>query len=332
MKSKPYQEKTTTLPKKSKSQSIFIKQIHVKKESGLLDFLLENVIEFSRNKIKGLLKRRQIAVDGVPVAQFDFKVHPGDTVFIAKERLVNSKQPKAKQKIDIIYEDDQFLAINKPNGLLSIASNKEKEQTAYRLASDYVRKDNPRARLFVVHRIDKETSGVLLFAKNVELKDQLQKEWNDLVIKRGYYAIVMGQVKQPEATLKHYLKETTTHLMYISSKQGDGQLAITHYKLIKSNEKYSLLDIKIDTGRKNQIRVQLRHINHPVIGDDKYDTLANPLNRLGLHAYELTLKNPIDQKQYVFKATMPNQFKSLFGKKEMTSKLAKPLVKSKKSR
>ena len=295
----------------------YSQQLRVKTQAKLLDFLLENISGMSRNNIKALLKRRQVAVDGAPIAQFDFIVFPGDTVMIGKMRLDRRKP----SMVDIIYEDDEMIAINKPQGLLSIASDKEKAITAYRQVTDHVRLTNKHARVFVVHRLDQDTSGVLLFAKNDELRTRWQDKWNDLVIKRGYYAIVAGVPKKEADTLKHYLKETTTHLMYISDRPGDGQLAITNYKVIKASDKYALLDVNIDSGRKNQIRVQLRHIGHPVVGDDKYDTLLNPINRLGLHAYTLKLRHPDHDKVYEFKAPLPASFNNLFKKApEITTK------------
>ncbi len=301
----------------------YSQEFRVKQTSQLLDFLLQNMTGVSRNNVKGLLKRRQVAVDGAPVAQFDFEVVPGDIVMIGKERL---ERKPSRPTIDILYEDDEMIAINKPHGLLSIASDKEKEATAYRQVTAHVRAQNPKARVFVVHRIDQDTSGVLLFAKNNRLRDLWQERWNDLVAKRGYYAIVVGKPAKEQDTLRHYLKETTTHLMYISDWPGDGQLAITHYQIMKTNDTYSLLDVSIDSGRKNQIRVQLRHIGHPVVGDDKYDTLLNPLDRLGLHAYYLSLKHPETGRLYEFKAPMPSVFTNLFKNKTA----AKPASNAKK--
>jgi 23S rRNA pseudouridine1911/1915/1917 synthase len=308
-------------PRPNREKDKYSQQLRVKTQAKLLDFLLENIDGMSRNNIKALLKRRQVAVDGAPVAQFDFLVYPGDIVMIGKARL-DHKKPTM---VDIIYEDDEMIAINKPHGLLSIASDKEKAVTAFRRVTDYVRIKDKHARVFVVHRLDQDTSGVLLFAKNDELRKKWQDKWNDLVIKRGYYALVAGVPQKEEDTLRHYLKETTTHLMYISDRPGDGQLAITHYKITKSNDKYALLDVNIDSGRKNQIRVQLRHIGHPVVGDDKYDALLNPIDRLGLHAYALKLKHPDSDKVYEFKAPLPTTFLNLFKAKSIVRPEVKPI-------
>ena len=190
----------------------------------------------------------------------------------------------------------------------SIASDNEKSSTAYRMLSDYVQQKDKHNRIFVVHRLDEDTSGVLMVAKNVKIQQALQNNWNDIVKKRGYYAIVEGEMEKKSDTIKSYLKKNSQNLMYSSKKAGDGQLAITHYKVIKSNGTYSLLDVNIDTGRKNQIRVHLGEKGHYIIGDDKYGKPANPIKRLGLHAYELDLIHPLTGKLMKFTSPMPKEF------------------------
>jgi 23S rRNA pseudouridine1911/1915/1917 synthase len=276
----------------------------VKEESTLLAFLMLKLPKFGRNKIKGYLSRRQILVNGAPVTQFDFPLSSRDEVSIE----ARSQKTLKTQKLDVIYEDDELIAINKPHGLLSVASDKEKGITAYRLLSDYIKDRDKHARIYVVHRIDKETSGVLLFAKNEAIKDELQKNWNDIVTKRGYYAITSGVPAKKEDTLKNFLFKNATNLMYVGHKSETTVLAITHYQVIRSKENYALLDIDIDTGKKNQIRVQMKHAGYPLIGDDKYDNKDNPLHRLGLHAYELDLIHPITHKKIKIVAKMPKEF------------------------
>ena len=219
---------------------------------------------------------------------------------------------KTRSKLPIIYEDDDLIVINKPSGLLSIASDNEKSSTAYRMLSDYVQQKDKHNRIFVVHRLDEDTSGVLMVAKNVKIQQALQEHWNDIVKKRGYYAIVEGVMEKQSDTIKTYLKKNSQNLMYSSKKAGDGQLAITHYKVIKSNSKYSLLDVNIDTGRKNQIRVHLGERGHYIIGDDKYGEPSNPIKRLGLHAYELDFIHPFTGRLVKFTAPMPKEFSTLF--------------------
>ena len=285
-----------------------LRQYPVKKECELLSFLLETFSNQSRNSVKSLLGSHRVSVDGAPVTQFNFKLYPGDTVIISTSPI----KKKTRSKLPIIYEDDEIIVINKPSGLLSIASDKEKGSTAYRMLSDYVQQKDKHNRVFVVHRLDEDTSGVLMVAKNVKIQLALQEKWNDIVSKRGYYAIVEGVMEKPSGTIKSYLKKNAQNMMYSSKKPGDGQLAITHYKVMKSTDTYSLLDVNIDTGRKNQIRVHLGEMGHHIIGDDKYGEPADPIKRLGLHAYELDLTHPITGKKMKFTAPTPKEFDLLF--------------------
>ena len=284
-----------------------IKEYKVAKECELLEFLLETFKSQSRNSVKSLLSSHRVSVDGAPVSQFNFKLYPEDTIIISNSPI----KKKTRSRLPIIYEDDDLIVINKPSGLLSIASDNEKSSTAYRMLSDYVQQKDKHNRVFVVHRLDEDTSGVFMIAKNVQIQQALQEHWNDIVKKRGYYAIVEGTVEKKSDTIKSYLKKNSQNLMYSSKKAGDGQLAITHYKVMKENKKYSLLDVNIDTGRKNQIRVHLGERGHYIIGDDKYGKPANPIKRLGLHAYELDFIHPFTGKLVKFTAPMPKEFSLL---------------------
>ena len=299
------------IPYKKRTQ---LKEYKVKDNTTLLDFLLANLKGQSRNNIKSLLTHRQVLIDGAPVTQYDFVLSSGDIVMISPAPVRKITNPK--EKLDIIYEDDELIAINKPSGLLSIASDREKELTAYRLLMDHVRLTNPRNRIYVVHRIDKDTSGVLIVAKNEKLRDLLQDRWNDIVKFRGYYAIIEGQLKEKEGRIRSWLREASTNLMYSSRKPGDGKESITNYRVIKEISEYSLLDVNIETGRKNQIRVHMKDLGHNIIGDDRYGATKNPLNRLGLHAYSLEFVHPVKKKMMKFEAKMPTEFVSMFGIKE----------------
>lgn len=303
-----------------------IKEYKVEENMRLIDFLLLTLKSKSRNNIKSLLSNKQVLVDGNPVSQFDFEVVKGDIVMISKHRMRASHN---QSKLKIIYEDDEFLAINKPSGLLSVATDKEKTVTAYRLATDYVRVNDPKNRLFVCHRIDKDTSGVLLFAKNNEIRTALQDDWNLLVKRREYIAVVEGKMEKSEGSRTSWLLETKTNLMYSSSKKGDGLKATTHYKVLKENDDFSLLQVLIDTGRKNQIRVHMKELGHMIVGDDKYKSEENPLKRLGLHAKNLTFIHPFTKKEISLTANTPDEFDNLFAKKVVNS-LKKPIPKKKK--
>lgn len=296
--------------RKPKLNPNMIKEYKVHEETELLTFLLSKYPNLSRNGVKSLLSNHQVAVDGAPVSQFNFKLVKDDVVIVSKCRIAK----KQRKNLPIIFENNEFIVINKPAGLLSVASDNEKGRTAYRMVTDYVQQIDKHNRIYIVHRLDEDTSGVLMFAKNVEIRDALQKNWQDIVKSRGYYAIVEGKMEKNSDTLINYLKQNSLNLMYVSPSTKDAKKCVTHYKLIKSNKDYSLLDVNIDSGRKNQIRVQLGHIGHHVIGDDKYGEPANPIKRLGLHAYELIFVHPITQKTYKFTAPMPKEFEELMKK------------------
>lgn len=286
------------------------KEFIVSKNCELLDFLLSNLNNLSRNNVKKILSSHCVAVDGSPVTQFNYLLYKGDKVFVSKVPFKSRKE--GRFPLEIIYEDNELIVINKPHGLLSVSTDKEKVKTAYKIVLDYLIKKDKHNHLFVVHRIDRETSGVLMFCKNEQLRDKMQKTWNDIVTKRGYFAVCDGIFDKKEGTIKSYLKANKENLMYISKSKNDAQLCITNYKVLKESTDYSLLDVNIESGRKNQIRVQLGSIGHNVVGDDKYGDPSDPLNRLGLHAYALWFNHPVKNKLYKFEAKMPKSFLSLF--------------------
>ncbi len=213
-------------------------------------------------------------------------------------------------KLDIIYEDDDLIAINKPSGLLSISNSHEKEKTAYHYVSNYLKKRNKNNKVYVLHRLDEDTSGVLLFAKNQRIQELLQSNWNINVQKREYYAILPTRTPQ-EGTIKSYLKMNHQQIVY-SSKNNDGELAITHYELIDYRKPYSLLKVNIDTGKRNQIRVHMRENFAPIIGDFKYGSKMNPINRLGLHASSISFIDPRTNELLTIQCAIPECMINLF--------------------
>ena len=289
-----------------------LKQIVVKEPCELLEFLLLTFKDQSRNSVKSLLGSHRVSIDGAPVTQFNFKLYPGDTVIISNSPI----RRKTRSNLPIIYEDNDLIVINKPTKLLSVPSDNEKGSTAFRMVNDYLQQKDKHNRAFIVHRLDEDTSGVLMFAKNVKMANALTDgdNWNNLTKKRGYYAIIEGQLEKKEGTITSYLKKNAQNMMYSSKKKGDGQLAITKYKVMSETKDYSLVDVNIETGRKNQIRVHFGDLGHYIIGDDKYGEPSNPLKRLGLHAYELDIINPLNGKLMKFKAPMPKEFSTLMSK------------------
>ena len=311
---------STTLKKdyKVKNDIKIGKEIKVNYPLPLMEFLLRNYKQFSRNNIKALLARKQILVNDIPTSKFDYELVIGDIVSISKTSLTKGA-PSIKDKIKIIYEDEDLVVINKQAGLLSIATDKEKEDTAYRYVNEYVRLDDPKNRIFVLHRLDKETSGILMFAKNEAFKDAMQKDWNNQIQKREYIAVCEGgPFSKKEGNYTSYLMSTKTNLMY-STHDKEGQKAITHYQVLHEKDIYSLVKINIDTGRKNQIRVHMKDLGHQVVGDDKYDSLNDPLHRLGLHCRILEFDHPLKKdKHYKFIAPVPKEFLNFFNIKKIS--------------
>ncbi len=293
----------------------------VNRSDELLEFLLKKM-NTSRNNVKNLLSHHMVLVNGSPVSQYNLMLAKDDEVKITKKpqldmpRVKNNPQNKKNKPkrvyLDIIYEDDDFIAINKPNGLLSVESDKERE-CAFSYVLEYMQENDPKSRPFVLHRIDKETSGVLVFAKNVKIHSMLKLNWNEYIKTREYFAMVEGTLKEKEGRITSYLKENQNNLVY-STQDPSGLLAVTDYKVKKENGQYSLLSVLIFTGRKNQIRVHMHDIGNPIVGDDKYGCTKNPLKRLGLHASRLEFLHPITKELISIKAPVPNIFYGPFEK------------------
>ncbi len=296
----------------------------VNKSDTLMEFLLRKC-NTSRNNVKALLTRRQVLVNGSVVTQFDFPLGKDDEVKLSKKSVQGNIAQAPKRNVDkrerevrkreqttvkIIYEDDDFIAIDKPVGLLSVESDNETE-CAFAHVFEYLQQSGKNVRPYILHRIDKETSGVLVFAKNPKVYSMLKMHWNECVNLREYYAVVEGVMEKKEDTIVSYLKENKNNLMY-STQDITGQKAITNYTVIKESEQYSLLKVQIETGKKNQIRVHMQALGHPVVGDDKYGCTKNPLKRLGLHASKLSFTHPVTKAEICLAASVPAPFRALF--------------------
>ncbi len=214
-----------------------------------------------------------------------------------------------KDRINIVYEDKDIIVVNKPAGLLTIATNNEKDNTLFHKTLLYLKSKNKNNKVFIVHRLDRETSGLIVLAKSEKVKKILQDNWNEQVT-RQYVAVVEG-ITAEQGTIKSWLKETSTLLTYVSEKENDGELAITNYQRVGHNRKYSLIKINIATGKKHQIRVQLNSIAHPITGDKKYGATKNPINRLALHAYYLSFLHPVTKEKLIFEIKYPQEFDKL---------------------
>ena len=217
----------------------------------------------------------------------------------------------------ILYEDSDVLVVDKPAGLLTMGTDSDKTRTAYFFLTDYVRKgySKSRNRIFIVHRLDRETSGIVVFAKNVETKIRLQERWKDT--EKKYLAVVHGQCAKPSGTITTYLAENKAHIVYSTSDRTKGKLSSTGYKVLKQTKNFALLELDLLTGRKHQIRVHLAGIGHAVVGDRKYGKGDRDHTRLALHAISISFKHPFSEQQLTFESQVPVYFNQLVGKVEL---------------
>lgn len=310
-----FREREREKEREKTAAPVYTATYKVQRSDTLLEFLLRKC-NTSRNNVKSLLVRKQVLVNGSVVTQYDFALAKDDEVKLSKrpmkEGAVKLAKPERAAKkpvqtrsaLKILYEDEEFLAVEKPCGLLSVESDKERE-SAFSYALAYLSQQGKRP--FVLHRIDKETSGVLVFAKDIKIHSKLKMRWNELVKTREYYAVVDGILEKKSDTITSYLKENKNNLMY-ATEDPSGQKAITRYEVLKEKDGYSLLRVYIDTGRKNQIRAHMLSLGCPVVGDDKYGKPKNPLKRLGLHASKLEFYHPDSGELMSITSTMPPSF------------------------
>lgn len=282
-------------------------KLRVEQDSELLEYLYNN-LDMPKKKIKQYLTHGAIYVNNVKTTKYNYKLVKGMNIVID----TNNKNKKVLP-FDVVFEDDQIIVVNKPSGLLTIATNKEKDKTLYHIVSDYLKSKDKNAKVFIVHRLDKDTSGIVILAKNEKIKNQLQENWNEYVSLREYVAVVHGRLKNDVGRVVQNLKETKTNLVYVT-KSNDGKEAITNYKVIKSTDNYSLVGIEIETGRKNQIRVAMNSLGNPIVGDKKYSNIRDNENRLYLHANRLKLYYPVIKKDILFEIANPSEFKKIMNK------------------
>ena len=289
----------------------------VETHTELMSFLLSKLGGMARTSVKQLLSQRRVTVNAGIQTRHDTPLKPGDLVNILQGRgNVELRHPKLR----IIYEDDALIVVEKKNGLLTVPYNpKSSETTAYSILKDYVRKQSNRNTIHVVHRLDRETSGVLVFAKSAELQEYMRTYWKQLVTRRTYVALVEGHLEQKEGTITSWLTEDShTAMVYSSQTDNGGQKAVTHYKLIKTATigegdqaiPISLVELNLETGRTNQIRVHMQSIGHPVMGDRKYGhgNEFSPIDRLCLHARTLEFIHPMTERKVRFEAPLPKEF------------------------
>lgn len=285
-----------------------IKEFPVNAPVKLMEHLSASMPDRKRTFIKQLLSHNQVAVNGRPESQFDLELQPSDSV---KVNFTHEFKVFNNRRLKIVYEDDDIIVVEKGYGLLSMGNDKKTDNTAYSILRDYVKWTNPLNKIFIVHRLDRDTSGLMMFAKSMEAKEKMQHNWNNMVLNRVYVAVVEGEPAEKEGIVKSYLVENSRYEVYSTDDPKKGQLAVTRYRTIQTNGKYSLLELELDTGRKNQIRVHMHDLGHPISGDTKYGAEKSPLHRLALHAKTLRFIHPITRQIMDFSSRVPGGFMSI---------------------
>ena len=274
----------------------------------LLEFVIEKVKNYSRTEIKSWLRHGQIMLDGKVTTAFDAEVKPNSEIKINTSRaFVQFRHPRLK----LLYEDDDVIVVEKGYGLLSVGipnPSKKKIESAYDILRDYLKRKDPRNKLFVVHRLDRDTTGVMMFAKNEEAQETLRHNWNNYVLERLYIALLEGNVAEDSGVIKSRLAENSKYMVYSTEKEDEGRLAMTRFKVIGRGHGMSLVEFTLDTGRKNQIRVHASEMGHPISGDRKYGAKQSRLGRLCLHAKSLRFAHPITKKDLYFESPVPSGF------------------------
>lgn len=276
-------------------------------EAPLLEYLLNNVKE-SRNKIKATLQGRGIKVNGKVVTQFDLALNPGDKVSISRHKSSNTFK---SQYAKVVYEDRWIVVVEKNIGILSMAAG-HSSLNLKTLLDDYFHKSRQKCRAHVVHRLDRDTSGLMIYAKDIDTEQILEHNWHQIVYDRRYVAVVSGEMENDNGTIANWLKDSKAYITYSSPVDNGGKYAVTHYHVLNRTTEHSLVEYRLETGRKNQIRVHSADMGHPVCGDVKYGNGDDPIHRLCLHAYMLCFTHPVTGERMEFATPIPTSFRSLF--------------------
>ncbi|MCM1452299.1 MAG: RluA family pseudouridine synthase [Clostridium sp.] len=280
----------------------------VQAETALLPHLIDSLPQCKRLTVKEYLKHNQVMVNGSVSRQFDMPLKPGDDVKVNQSREF---QVFHHPRMKIYYEDDDIIVAYKGYGLLSMSSDrrsKKEEVTAYSILREYLKRKDPSNKLFIIHRLDQQTSGLMMFAKSQKAKEAMQHNWNNMVLERKYVAVVEGLLDNPEGEVRSYLAENSAHEVYSTNNPEEGKLSVTRYRVLKAGKNRTLVELSLDTGRKNQIRVHMKDLGHPISGDRRYGAPVSPIHRLALHARTLRFVHPITRKDMNFTSDIPQSF------------------------
>lgn len=284
-----------------------MQRFQIKEEVLLYTFLSKTFPLMSRTKLKNLLSSHRVLVNGRPVSQYNYNLLPDMQVEISSHKKETNFH---SQYLRIIYEDRWLIIIEKNTGILSMGSPHH-SFSVKTILDEYFSQKHLSVRSHVVHRLDRETSGIMVYAKTTEVQEIFKSDWHDRVIDRRYYAIIEGKLSPDSGTITSWLKDNKSFFTYSSPTDNGGKYAVTHYRTISSNSHYSLIELRLETGRKNQIRVHLQDLGHPIVGDYKYGSPINPIGRLCLHAFRLNFIHPVTKEQLSFETPYPLSFAKL---------------------
>lgn len=285
----------------------------VKSDCTVQEFFERQMQGKSKTSQRQLLSKGAVRIGDRVLRHLDDLILAGSTVTIAPKPEPQFVMP---QGLRIVYEDDWIIVVHKGSGLLTIATETEKEHTAFAYLSAYLKFYKRTDKIFIVHRIDRMTSGLLIFAKNENVQRILRSNWDQMVLSRQYVAVVEGRMEYTEGTVSTWLDEDPATTRVYVSRPGVGKRAVTHYRLIDEVPGLSLLELELETGRKNQIRVHMRHIGHTLVGDKKYGSKIDPIGRLCLHARQIEFEHPMTGRILNFETPIPGEFLKLFPHKE----------------
>ncbi|MDR2065013.1 MAG: RluA family pseudouridine synthase [Prevotellaceae bacterium] len=286
-------------------------ELKVKHDAELQNYIMQATGK-SRTAVKSLFARKQIFVDGENISLYNFQVKKNQIVTINSKGTAPDKIENKLNNLKIVFEDNDIIVVEKPSGMLSVSTGNGNEITACNILRNYVKMKSLHNKIFIVHRLDKNTSGLMLFAKNEQSKQILQLNWNKSVIQRKYIAVVCGRLKNEKGTIISYLKENAAMQMYAGKSTEDAQRAVLSYRVLKSNNNFSLIEVELETGRKNQIRVQMQEAGHSIAGDKKYGGKSSPVGRLALHAKTLEFIHPVTREKMSFSTKIPKKFMIVF--------------------
>lgn len=276
----------------------------VKQPATLLDYIMQVLDGISHSRAKAILSGGGVRVDHKIMRQFDLPLLPGQMVEIAKSKPRGELKSKF---VKIVYEDAQLIVIEKAPGILSMATSHH-SFCVKQVLDDYFHRTHQKCTAHVVHRLDRETSGLLVYAKTLEAEQILEHNWHEIVTDRRYMALVSGTPEPQQGTIQSWLRDNKAYFTYSSPTDNGGKYAVTHYRVLRSYGAHSLVELKLETGRKNQIRVHMQDIGHPVCGDTKYGNGDDPIHRLALHAFRLNFYHPITGEPLHFETGVPKSF------------------------